>query len=228
MSPRSRLVGCVVLLLLAVSPTIWAQTRCPRGMVWGGHKCEWRDLCPDGRPPRGGVCRPPDESPKVNREPKDRVRRPSPPKIAPDPRPIPEVKAPRPCETSTIFHPVQDQKPKQKRGMFGKLVQPRRVVVVGGNASGLFTRYVADAEKSGRSLDFQELEVVYFDEQDRRQMLVGGDNVRQSVGQLLAGLTWKQVWLSKLQDIVASPRSDAEAQAEMLEADLLCGLGSGD
>ncbi len=229
MTLPSRLVASSVLLLLSVTANLQAQSRCPEGKVWGGRKCEWRNLCSDGRPARGGLCR--DGRPPIPPELRQVTPRPQP---RPRPRPpvvvkeiTPAVSAPRACEAATVFHPKQDERPTEKHGLLGKQVQPRKVVLVGGNASELFTRYSTDAKETGRRLDLRRLEVVFFNEKNERAMLVGGDQVRMSVGQLLAGMTWEQVWMGKLGERRAFPRSDAYQQAAALEADLLCGLGRG-
>ncbi len=216
---RTRLLVALAVAWCSIATT--AQAGCPRGMVWGGHKCEWRNLCPGGRPVQGGLCR--DGRPPT-------VRPPGGPPSGPPPqgpilvKPIyPPVQASRPCESLTVFDLRQDQNAKQKQGIFGRMVQSRRLLIVGGNAGELAARYFKEAEDSGRHIDLRKLEIVLFKENGEQRTLLGGDQVRMSVGQLLAGLTWEQVWEAKLGPLESAQRFDAEEQARALKADLRCG-----
>lgn len=228
--PRRALIAGIAGAVLLLPILAEAQRRCPEGMVWGGRKCEWQNVCPDGRPTLDGLCsdglppRPPVPAPRPTTPP----FRPAPPQPQPPaPRVVitpvdPPVAATRRCDRATVFHPRQDAKPKVKSGIFGGEVQARRVLFIGGNAGVLFRRYLTDAKDAGRAPDLKRLEIVHFDSGGQRKELVGGDQVRMSVGQMLAGMTWEQVWTAQLGSIESANRSDAEQQAAALEADLVC------
>jgi hypothetical protein len=205
---------------------------CPPGQVWGGQKCEWRDLCPDGQPPakngeceRGEATPPPASSPAPARTPLPEPIRCPDGSVAssngcqPPAAPCPPGKIAvngrcsfqmRNCDRSTVFSRQESS--------------GRSVVFVNGDLVNLFNRYFADAERSKVDLDLDRLKVIFFDTQNKRVILEGGNNVKMDIGQLFAGMTMKQVWLRKLRRYKSAfDLSDPVAEAGQFGGDLLCG-----
>lgn len=204
---------------------------CPPGQVWGGQRCEWLNLCPNGQPPKNGECGEAEVTPR-------------PPSPSPTPPPPPE---PIRCPDGSIASSNGCEPPKAVRCPPGKVAingrcsfqirncdrstvfssqgsPGRSILLVNGNLVDLFSRYTADAERRKIDLDLDQLKVVFFNANNKRVILEGGNNVKMDIGQLFSGMTMKQVWIRRMKrEKVASDLPDPAAEAAQFSADLLCG-----
>ena len=215
-------------LALATS-TFAVGHECLPGQVWGGQRCEWLELCPNGQPAVNGECE------KVE--------------ATPRPVPTPAFTPPEPtrCPDGSIASSNGCQPPKSVTCPPGKVAvnggcsfrirscdrstifsrqesSSRSVVFVNGDLVNLFSRYTADAQRSKIDLDLDQIKVVFFDAENKRVMLEGGNNVKMDIGQLFSGMTMKQVWMRRLKKHkIAADLTDPVAEAVQFSADLLCG-----
>ncbi len=134
--------GFLSLFLLALSfplrPGLGSQV-CPPGMVFGGRKCEWPEVCPNGQPngPEGPPCRQiqlcPDGKPPANG-------------LCGAPA--------RPCDLRAIL-----------RRNSGEAGRGRRVLLVGGDSEVLWSSYLDQLRKNNVEIDLDESEVLLFEKE---------------------------------------------------------------
>jgi hypothetical protein len=190
-----RTVSCLLFIFLFVSLCAGDQgDGCPAGMVFGGEKCEYRNLCPDRRPMPPGGCRV--------------VTPPPPPPKGRGANPIPPTSLPRKCEREVVHF----SKP---RGA--------RVLLVKGSASQLLARYLAANKQEKVNINLKLLEVLFRDSAGGLTSLKGGVDITPTITETLTAMTWETVWLSRLRGRVAADVDHPEVEAQGLKADLLCG-----
>ncbi|HVT61808.1 MAG TPA: hypothetical protein VHR45_25850 [Thermoanaerobaculia bacterium] len=93
-----------------------------------------------------------------------------------------------------------------------------------GDLVALFNRYLADLEKNKIRVDLDRMRIIFFLGPDKTTQLEGGNQVKMDLGKLFAGMTMRQVWAAKLKGFKeARDVEEAEAEAAVLGADLICG-----
>jgi hypothetical protein len=117
----------------------------------------------------------------------------------------------RKCDSHSVFAEAHDSKEK------------RSVLLVSGDASTLFARYLGEAEKKGLRLDLEALSIIYYDQGAERRELEAGVSVKMGLGQLLANMTMEQVWKHALRGRTAGDLPDPEGEGLRIGADVVCG-----
>lgn len=210
---QSVVVRLLTILLCTVFGTGEAQAgRCPAGMVWGGGRCEYAELCQDGKPPKPGqACFPPIASVPERSEQTDSVPR----ETVENPVRFPELE---PCQEATVF--FLDPESDSPVAMAEKASQ--KLLVSGGPLVFLLERYRRDVESAGGEIDYQKLEVIYY-RSSRLHSIQGDVDVKMSLRDLFRGFTYEHIWQREVKGILAEWIENAEEIALKLRADLVCG-----
>ena len=199
------------------------EHHCPEGQVWGGTKCVWKELCPNGRPAYYGPC----------------DQEPTPP---PPPPPCDSGSSERPCtrekqETPTpppipphdstvvaqgCYGEIKFDSSKEREANRGKGI--RRVVLVGGNAADLLDSYAAETSAKKVKMNLENLTVFYFEPSTNEpKTLRGGADVKVTTTDFFNYRSIQTVWRNRLRDVIAAERPNPEQDALRLGADLVCG-----
>src|SRR3954447_9571820 len=213
--------GIFALLVLSLVGVTGVPTSkdCPPEMVWGGTKCEWRNVCPDGSPYNGKPCAQVKTPPRA---PTPQPVPPLPPTAAPQPvLPVPGssqcaggeiaingkcVRAPRDCDRATVF--------------FGEISEPaRNVLLVNGPAPELIDRYFSDLRKKHSAGDVNVLTVFFYEKGELSTV-----RAKQTMVDFFKTWTIEQVWEKRvLKGRNASDVDDPISISKNLMADLICG-----
>jgi hypothetical protein len=215
-------LGLLVHAGVGISMSTSQGTVCPEGMVWGGLKCEWRNICPDGRPSSDGVCdeaeiRCPSGKVFVNGVCEEPETSKSCPKgydliegiCRPLANGIDVIESMRECQKAVVFTP-------KSAGL--------RVLLVNGEAGSLLEEYFSEAKRRKLAIEFESLAVIVFKPQGGQVTYRGGKEVKMTIGRYFKGATWQQIWVKALTGVRAGERSHPMMDAKRLEADVICGI----
>lgn len=199
---------CGFVAVAMATALVASEDECPPGMVKGGYRCEYLNLCADGRPMVNGTCV---DTPDVEPQPS--------PKPTPAPRPTPSPTPPPPkripCDTATVFSPVAGSK--RRTGVVER--EARRVLLVAGKADVLLRRYSKDAATRGIRIDWERTAVSYVGE--------GGKLVNLKVAELGLGdmLVGKSPYLAVLDaaKVVTAKDLDLADGTQYSTYDIVCG-----
>jgi hypothetical protein len=223
-----RRFGFGVFLAVVCVVSLVAQERaCPEGQVWGGTKCVWKELCPNGRPAYYGPCEdsqapdpvPPCKSDAPEEQPCKREKEDTGEKVTPphDPTVVDQG-----CYGEVKFDGGKARAENRAKGI-------RRVLLVGGNAADLLDAYVAECSAKKLKMSLDHVTVFYFEgTSNEPKSLKGGADVKVTTTDFFNYRSIQTVWKNRLRQVAAAPRPNAEQDAVRLGSDLVCGAAKGD
>lgn len=99
----------------------------------------------------------------------------------------------------------------------------RRVLFVNGNLNDLLGEYTRTAELKRIEVRLDQLEVIYFSNPQKPEVLRWGRDVKLSLGELVRGRLPEFAWQKALGDKRAIPIDRPNTVAKEYDADLICG-----